>query len=469
MGLLAKIFKPLVLRATEGEFRPGPYYLPYSGGWLPDGVALNWWQQGGNIDRQSGSALVEACVAAYSQSIAQCPGDHWKTDSKGGKERVTTSALHRLLRYPNEYETTSNFLLNLVRWLYIDGNAYALAIRNDRFEIEQLHLMDSRVCQAAIAETGDVFYYLGGNYIVDRLVPDWPLVVPARDVMHIRLNETNQMRPLRGESPLVAAARDIAVNDAILGQQIQFYLNQARPSTVLTTDMVLDRDQVAALRDRWNEQSRGINAGGTPILTAGLKPVPLATTSKEAELAQVAKMSQENVAMAFGVPLAILGIGSTAATEELMRFWLARSLGFAINHVEESFNQIFDLKGYPEEWIEFDTSALLRMAEKDQIDALARGVSGGVYTPNEARARLNLSKKTFADEPRLQAQVVPLSAAGQIQPASSAPASLAPHDAPPSAIAPPANKQGEQKDVEPLRIKHHFNDGRQRAWQLDAL
>ena len=35
-----------VLRAVEGGFRKGPYYLPISGGWLPDGVWTNWWQQG---------------------------------------------------------------------------------------------------------------------------------------------------------------------------------------------------------------------------------------------------------------------------------------------------------------------------------------------------------------------------------------------------------------------------------------
>ena len=400
---------------------------------------------GENIQRFGTSALVEACISSYAQALAQCPGDHWISTGDGGKERVTTSAAHRLLRYPNEYETTSNFLLNLIRQLYTDGNAYALAVRNDRYEIEQLHLMESRLCQPMIANTGDVFYNLNGNYIVDRLFPQFPLIVPARDVMHIRINETQmQNKPLRGESPIVAAARDIAVRDAILGQQIQFYMNQARPSTVLTTDMVLDRDQVNALRENWDRQSRGINAGGTPILTAGLKPVPLASTSKDAELAEVAKMSDQNIAMAFGVPLQILGIGSTgSATEDLMRGWLARSLGFLINHVEESFNQIFGFNGLPDEWVEFNTEALLRMAIKDQIDSLARGVSGGVYTPNEARQQLNLSKAKFGDEPRLQAQVVPLSAAGQIQPATSAPAALAPQDAaPPSPVAPPTQKQG---------------------------
>jgi hypothetical protein len=56
---------------------------------------------------------------------------------------------------------------------------------------------------------------------------------------------------LQGQSPIVAAAKDIVAGDAIMTQQLNFYLNAARPSTVLTTDMVLDKDQVTALRDRW--------------------------------------------------------------------------------------------------------------------------------------------------------------------------------------------------------------------------
>ena len=66
---------------------------------------------------------------------------------------------------------------------------------------------------------------------------------------------------------------DIGVNDAILKQQFQFYMNQARPSAVIQTDQVLDKDQVQALRDRWDDVTKGINQGKTPILTQGLKVV----------------------------------------------------------------------------------------------------------------------------------------------------------------------------------------------------
>ena len=44
----------------------------------------------------------------------------------------------------------------------------------------------------------------------------------------------------------------------------QFLANQARPSAVLSTDMMLDKDQAQQIRDRWNEQAKSLHQGGVP-------------------------------------------------------------------------------------------------------------------------------------------------------------------------------------------------------------
>jgi HK97 family phage portal protein len=439
-----------VLRAVEGASRPGPYNLPYSGGWLPAGTSSNFWQLGQNVQPWSTrSAVVEACVSAYSQTVAMCPGDHWRLDEKGGRVRVKNSALSRVLRSPNDYQSTSDFLLNATRQLYTDGNTYALALRNDRYEIDSLHLMDSWLSRPQLAVDGEIFYRLAGNQIIERRLNDEPLVVPARDVLHIRLHADRTRRypfPIWGQSPLLAALDDVAVSAAITQQQQNLYLNQARPSAVLQTDLVLDKDQVQALRDRWNEQSRALNAGGTPILTAGLKVQPWSVGGKDSQLAEVLKISEEHIALAFRVPMQILGLGGTTfgSTEALMQFWIATGLGFALNHIEEAYGLLFGLKGQPEEYCEFDTGALLRSAQKERIEALARGVQGGIYAPNEARAQEGLPKVKFGDEPRVQAQVVPLSAAGAIP---TSPTATVPPTATPPADAVP--KEPAPKEPEP--------------------
>ena len=94
--LISRILAPLV-KATEGAYRPGPYYLPVTGGWLPHDVGqnINWWQLGHDPSGiSSQSAMVEACVSAYAQTVAMLPGDHWRLKDNGGRERVMPMRSH---------------------------------------------------------------------------------------------------------------------------------------------------------------------------------------------------------------------------------------------------------------------------------------------------------------------------------------------------------------------------------------
>ena len=114
-SLLAAAVRPLaaLVRAAEGAYRPGPYYLPVSGGWLSADVGKyqNFWQLGYRpTGGDTSSAIVEACVSAYAQTVAMLPGDHWRQNPRGGRTRVTNSALSRLLRYPNGYQINFRFL-----------------------------------------------------------------------------------------------------------------------------------------------------------------------------------------------------------------------------------------------------------------------------------------------------------------------------------------------------------------------
>jgi phage portal protein BeeE len=124
--------------------------------------------------------------------------------------------------------------------LYLNGNAYALAIRNDRWEIDELHLMDPNQSSPAVVRTngdsdaaGNIFYRLGGNEVIEAQLgrgnEHVQLMVPARDLLQIRLHSNRRYpSPLVGESPLAAALGDIAAYEAIRNQQDQFFRNQAR-------------------------------------------------------------------------------------------------------------------------------------------------------------------------------------------------------------------------------------------------
>jgi HK97 family phage portal protein len=295
-----------------------------------------------------------------------------------------------------------------------------------------------------VAETGDVFYRLAGNAVIQNELfgdTEYPLMVPERDVLHIRLHADRRYPfPLWGQTPLLSALGDMSIYDAITQQQIQFYMNQARPSAVLSTDLALDKDQVQALRDRWDEQAKGINQGKVPILTAGLKVQPWSFGGRDSQIAEMMKMSKENIALVFRIPLQILGQGGSGfgSTEALMQFWIATGLGFCLEHTEQAFDKLYGLKGQPDEYTEFSTEALLRSAFKDRIAALKEGVMGGIFAPNEARNQEGLNDVKFGDEPRMQQQVVPLSAAAAIQPVPGGTTGPHPPPSPPASGQPPA-------------------------------
>jgi hypothetical protein len=79
------------------------------------------------------------------------------------------------------------------------------------------------------------------------------------------------------------------------------------------------------------------------------------------------------------------------------------------------------------------------------LEALARGTQSGIFSANEARAMEDLDAVPFGDEPRTQAQNIPLSAAGQI------PSAPVPPSAPAAPIA--SYQNAVKKDIEALRAR----------------
>jgi HK97 family phage portal protein len=423
---VASLFRPKA--APEGAYRDGPWLT--MDGVIPAtwGQYVNFWQMGYTPDQGGTSAMVEACVSAYAQTIAMCPLTHWRDLANGGREPVTNSALSRVMRAPNDYQTRSDFLLNLVRSLYLEGNAYALALRNNRYEVSSLHLMHPRMCYGIPFE-GEIFYALGGNNVIDNrileldLLPDTLSAVPARDVLHVKL-QTPTSNKLRGETPLTAAAMSIMASNAALAQSANFYANMSRPSGVLQTDATLTQPQIDDLRDRWNKFSQGLGAGGTPILTQGLKFEPVTIAPKDTQFVESQKLSDAQIAQVFRIPLALIGSEAQpmGSTEALMNLWISTGLGFALDNIELAIDRTFQLdRGASGEYSELDSKVLMRSAFKDRIEGLARAVQGGIYSPNEARAAENLPAAKDGDEPRVQQQVVPLSFAMQPPPAPTPP------------------------------------------------
>jgi len=135
-------------------------------------------------------------------------------------------------------------------------------------------------------------------------------------------------------------------------------------------------------------------------------------------------MSVEDVARVYRVPLFMLGSLEKATfrnVETLQRMFIAQSLGFYLEHFEAALASFLRLP--PGERVEWDVErGMLRADFAARIAAYAKGIQGGVYAPNEVRAREGLPPVDGGDVVRVQAQNVPLSDAGADSAASEPPA-----------------------------------------------
>ena len=398
-------------------FKRKPKSLPQEKSWtLTDQGYMNtgwdpgWWQQNLSPGQISPNEAVEACVSALSQTVAMCPIYLYDEQENNELVRKKGSYQERVLYKPNEYTTRSQFFNQLIRCMYFQGNGYAVTTRDNNRAINGLYIVDPRTVNGVIdPETGDVYYWVGKDFS-RQYNPDTDLVYPARDVLNLRINPRAE-QPLVGETPITSAANSINANSSIIGHQSKFFKNMARPSGVLSTDATLNKDQMLQLRDAVYAQTQGENSGKIPILGHGLKFSAMSLTSQDSQLVEAFGMTVQSISRVFRVPLPLINSMENSTfnnAEALINWFLASGLGFLLEHIELELNALFNLPFNMR--FNFNTKVLLRSDWKTQMEALGQGTLSGVYSPDEARAEVGLGPVAGGAEPRVQQQVVPLSA-----------------------------------------------------------
>jgi len=369
-----------------------------------------WWQQNRQPLQGGCNETVEACVSVLSETVSMCPINHLTDQDNSAATRNTGSWVERVLKNPNPYTTRSLFFNNLIRSIYFHGNGYAYCTRDNRGAINALYLLDPRHVNPVVdPETGEAFYWVSPNF-GNGFNADTDLIYMPKDMLNIR-TVCKPGEPLKGMTPIAHAVNSIKANSSILANQANFFSNNSRASGILSTDDKLTADQMTQLRQAFEAASTGVNAGKVPILGNGLKWDSLSLTSQDAQMVEAFSMSVRVISSLFRVPLAMINdmTASTFSNAEVMNQWfLSSRLGFLLDHIELELNRLFELPF--NQRTNFDVHALLRTDRKTQMETLKTGVTGGILASNEARKELKLPPVEFGDEPRVQQQMVPLSA-----------------------------------------------------------
>lgn len=394
----------------EGSWR-GPFFgQGHLGNWFRLGRLEDGFQRDLRVaswDMQR-IPVIAGLRQLHRSAFAQLRPHHMRQEASGAITDLENSAPLRALLRPNSYESGADLASRIAdTWMTI-GEVAVWGIRNDRNEIDQLHLLPHGCWRLMIdEETKTVFYGVNPSGALLRAV-DAQIMVPARDVMHLRW--ATPRHPLMGESGFAAAGLSAGIHVALSESQAAFFSQMRRPSGIISTDEKLNAVQMTQLRAAFDEQAAKWAQGGVPILGWGAKWLPTAISSEDAEVIAALRMTNEEIARCVGVPGPLVGDlekAGLANTEALIAHWLSISLGGLIERYEAAWDRLFDLNGRTE-WIDMSTEALLRVDIQRRMDALTKGVQGGVYTPNDARKREGLSPIAGGDQAFLQRQMTPV-------------------------------------------------------------
>jgi HK97 family phage portal protein len=341
---------------------------------------------------------VRVVIEFLARNIAQLGLHLYELVGENDRRRDRTHASIAVLNRPNWYTTRYRLIEQTVQDMAIFGHAFWIKARRRRgSQLEGLFA----VPPSRMAIAGDLYptayrYSNEANKAVD-LAPG--------DVVHFR--HYDPIDGLRGVSPLEALKGIVAESRAAANTRLAFWKNGAKLGGVIQRPKEAGKWSVEArdrFRRQFDERYTGTgNAGRFPVLEEGMTFEPVVSTMVDAEAVSTWKLSREEVARAYHIPLPMVGILDHATfsnIKEQHRHLYQDCLGPWLEMLSQELELQFlpEFAGTESRYLEFNIAAKLAGSFEEQASALQTLVGRPVMSVNEGRARLNLSSKDGEDD-----------------------------------------------------------------------
>ena len=366
------------------------------GGWssLVGDIFAGAWQR--NIEVEPKLVLayhsVFACLTLIASDIAKLRVKLVAKDAAGVWSEVTNTAYSPVLRKPNSFQTRIQFWETWILSKLSRGNTYVLKQRDGSGVVTALYVLDPCRCQPLVTPDGLVYYELRTDNLAG--VEDRQVIVPASEIIHDRFN--CMFHPLVGVSPIYACGLAATQGLEIQKGSANFFGNASRPGGLLIAPGKIGEDTAARLKESWDTNYSGGNAGKIAVLGDGLRYEGLTVNPVDAQLIEQLKWTSEVVCSTFHVPPYKVGIGAQPSYNNVQALnveYYSQCLQVLIEAIEELLDQ--GLATGDKLGTEFDVDNLLRMDGVTQMEVLDKGRN--LMTPNEARRKLDLSPVAGGD------------------------------------------------------------------------
>lgn len=207
-----------------------------------------------------------------------------------------------------------------------------------------------------------------------------------------------------GVSPIESLRAVLAEEYESARMRAQTFRNGARTSGYLERPAGAPAWSRAAhfrFKNAWRAQytGSGADAGGTPILEDGMTFKAAAQSAKDLQYIESRKLTREEVASAYHIPPAMIGLteGATfASLKEQHKALYTDTLGPWLQRIQQAL--ALDLLDDSGMYLEFNIEEKLRGNFEDQAAQLQTATGAPWLTRNEARAMRNLSAIDGGDE-----------------------------------------------------------------------
>mgnify|MGYP003198593074 CR=1 FL=1 len=356
----------------------------------------------GVSEKELSEATYFACLKILSESVGKLPLKLVATTEKNGVVEQKSHPYYSKLRYrPNRYTTSTDFFAAVEMNRNHYGNAYVWITNAKTQKDQQLILLPSD-CVEVWYDDGKILSDIPDVYYIYR-VGTHRYVFSSEEILHFKTSSS--FDGIKGLS-----VREQLKSTIAGGQKSQTMVNKLIESgftakAVLQYTGNLSEESAKKFTANLEKYATGeVDALKSIIpIPLGSKLDPLNIKLGDNEFMEIKKYNALQIASAFGIkPNQINDYSkSSYANAE------AQQLAFYVDTL------LFILKQYEEELtyklltedeikrglkFKFNVSVILRADLKTQIESLSKGVSNFIYTPNEARAFLDLEAKAGGDK-----------------------------------------------------------------------
>ena len=372
-------------------------------------------------------ATYYACLKVLSEAVGKLPLRIMQTTPNTGVKPMLMHPFYRMLHErPNRYMSASVF------WTYMEfcrnhhGNAYA-AIDTSNPKRPQLWPLDPAKMtvyyddgKKIISDVTDVYYVYSG--------PEGSLVFKSEEVLHFKAHQT--LDGIVGVSVREQLVNTIQGNIKAQEMVNKMYSSGMTAKAILQYTSDLNEELVQELaKNIENYSTGGLKDKGIENiipLPFGTTLVPLNVKLADSQFLEVKQYSALQIAAAFGVKPYQIGDytkSSYSSAEAQQLSFLVDTLLFNLKQYEEeiSWKLLTDQDAADGLAAQFNTSVLLRTELQTLVSTLATAVQSFLFTPNEAREKLDLPHIEGGDQLLGNGNAIPVQYAG-VQYTTQAPA-----------------------------------------------